>query len=348
MEGLGAAAQASFTEGGIDTTFQGSYGELFGANIFANLNSGAINFRELHAAEFNLTAASGSSVFSKVIVQIIGGGNDSVKGASGDDVMLLLGQQEIGGLSPAAYYDTGIQFSEASSAWPFGPSASLIGVAEPQNPSTAGARQASAGYGVNFGYVSFATAAWQTIGSTIDGSGNATFQGLTIGNWSLSLSSGSLVLNGTNKQTSAISVHSGGGGSGWAVGDKFTWGATGVGKVTTVSSGAATAVSQLVPDSEASPGTSAVATTATNNTVYHTGGTGLTIDTTVVGPGNFNLGGASALSTSATSGFLQIATTAGTPTGTVGAAGAAAVVIDTTNKKLCYSTGGGTWECSAA
>jgi len=263
--------------------------------------------------------------------------------------MLLLAQAlSPSGVSPTAYYDTGILFGDPSSSWPFGPAASLIAASEPQNPPIAGYRQASAGYGVNFGYVSFATAAWQTIGSTISGSGNAILRGLTIGNWALSLSSGSLVLNGTNKQTNAISVHSGGGGSGWAVGDKFTWGATGVGKVTTVSSGAATAVSQLVPDSEASPGTSAVATVATNNTIYHTGGTGLTIDTTVVGPGNFNLGGASALATSATSGFLQIATTAGTPTGTVGAAGAAAVVIDTTNKKLCYSTGSGTWECSAA
>jgi hypothetical protein len=46
--------------------------------------------------------------------------------------------------------------------------------------------------------------------------------------------------------------------------------------------------------------------------------------------------------------LLQLSTMAGAPTGTIGSAGAAAVVIDTTNKKFCYSTGGGTWECSAA
>jgi hypothetical protein len=64
--------------------------------------------------------------------------------------------------------------------------------------------------------------------------------------------------------------------------------------------------------------------------------------------GNTIIGKASALATNAANGFLQIATMAGAPTGTVGALGAAAVVIDTTNKKICYSTGGGTWECSAA
>src|SRR6185312_14491359 len=209
--------------------------------------------------------------FQKTIIQIVGGESETVKGTSGNDIMLLLGQQlASGGGSPTAYYDTGILFGDPGSGWPFGSSAALIAASEPQNPLVSGARQASAGYGINFGYVSFSTAAWQTIGSTIDGSGNAIFQGLTIGNWSLSLSSGSLVLNGTNKQTNAISVHSGGGGSGWAVGDKFTWGATGIGKVTAIGGGnAATAVSQLVPDSEASPGTSAVATAATNNTVYH-------------------------------------------------------------------------------
>jgi len=64
--------------------------------------------------------------------------------------------------------------------------------------------------------------------------------------------------------------------------------------------------------------------------------------------GNTQIGTGSALATNAAAGFPLIPTMAGAPTGTVGAAGQAAVVIDTTNKKLCYSIGGGTWECSAA
>lgn len=86
------------------------------------------------------------------------------------------------------------------------------------------------------------------------------------------------------------------------------------------------------------------------------GATGLTVNlawtslpTLQLNPsGNTFVGTGSALATNAASGFLQIATMAGVPIGTVGAVGKAALVIDTTNKKICYSTGGGTWECSAA
>src|SRR6185312_17169797 len=98
-------------------------------------------------------------------------------------------------------------------------------------------RQAIAGYGVKFGATEFNTASWQAMGSLIDGSGNATFQGLTIGNWSLSLSSGSLQISSSDKQTATISIHSGAAGSGYATGDKFTFGTTGVGKVATTNGG---------------------------------------------------------------------------------------------------------------
>lgn len=63
---------------------------------------------------------------------------------------------------------------------------------------------------------------------------------------------------------------------------------------------------------------------------------------------NTLIGSGSALANSATVGLAMFPTTAGTPTGTVGAAGQAAFIIDTTNKKLCYSIGGGTWECTGA
>jgi hypothetical protein len=68
----------------------------------------------------------------------------------------------------------------------------------------------------------------------------------------------------------------------------------------------------------------------------------------VAGTNNVQIGTGSALATNAASGFIQVPTMAGSPSGTVGAAGKAAFVIDTTNKKLCYSIGGGTWECTGA
>jgi len=65
---------------------------------------------------------------------------------------------------------------------------------------------------------------------------------------------------------------------------------------------------------------------------------------------NVLFGSGSALATTATVGFPLIPSSAGTPTGTVSGVGAGkvAIEIDTTDKKLCYSVAGGTWECSAA
>lgn len=62
------------------------------------------------------------------------------------------------------------------------------------------------------------------------------------------------------------------------------------------------------------------------------------------GGGNTRVGTGSALATNATSGFLLVPTMAGSPSGTVGAAGQAAIVINTTANKLCWSIGGGTWK----
>jgi hypothetical protein len=65
---------------------------------------------------------------------------------------------------------------------------------------------------------------------------------------------------------------------------------------------------------------------------------------------NVLMGSGNALATNATVGFPLIPSSAGAPTGTVSgaSAGKVAIEIDTTNKKLCYTTGGGVWECSAA
>lgn len=60
-------------------------------------------------------------------------------------------------------------------------------------------------------------------------------------------------------------------------------------------------------------------------------------------------GASAALATNATSGFIQIPTCAGTPTGTVAIiTGKACLVYDTTNFKLGLSVGGGVWKQTAA
>jgi len=47
------------------------------------------------------------------------------------------------------------------------------------------------------------------------------------------------------------------------------------------------------------------------------------------------------LATTATTGFPVLPTMAGAPTGMTGAAGAAPIVIDSTDNKLCWNSGGG-------
>lgn len=63
--------------------------------------------------------------------------------------------------------------------------------------------------------------------------------------------------------------------------------------------------------------------------------------------GNLLLGSGTALTTNATTGFVLVPSMAGTPTGSAGSAGQVALVVDTTNKKICYNSGSG-WECSGA
>ena len=58
---------------------------------------------------------------------------------------------------------------------------------------------------------------------------------------------------------------------------------------------------------------------------------------------NTLIGSGSALATSATTGLPLFPTTAGAPTGTVGAAGQSAYIVRTDSHKICHSEGGGTW-----
>jgi hypothetical protein len=77
--------------------------------------------------------------------------------------------------------------------------------------------------------------------------------------------------------------------------------------------------------------------------VFVTGATTGTIRAFVPDNGGFVVGESTALATNATDGFLYVPTCAGTPTGTPTGRGAtAAVVVDTTNHKL-YFYSGGSW-----
>lgn len=99
------------------------------------------------------------------------------------------------------------------------------------------------------------------------------------------------------------------------------------------------------------PGVSAAGAGTYANPVATTGGSGIGCTLTLtwsvrntlnLNPsGNTLVGSGSALSLDATSGMLQIPTVAGTPSGSIGAAGQAAVVIDTTGSKIWVNWGSG-------
>jgi len=61
----------------------------------------------------------------------------------------------------------------------------------------------------------------------------------------------------------------------------------------------------------------------------------------ITAAGSFVAGGSVALATTATDGFLYVPTCAGTPTGTPTAiTGMAPIIVDTTNHKLYFRSGG--------
>lgn len=205
---------------------------------------------------------------------------------------------------------------------------------------------------------------------SIDSSGN-----LNVRYAQLAPTASGLTIDVPLQELTAVTVSAGG--SGWSVGN---WAKDQYGNVVTIATVSGTAAATVtiqrkghaatgsIPaTSTFSPmganssivtatGTSTIPTAFTSSLTYaapgaptlNFGTTSATAINIANGSANTIIGSGSALATNATTGFVQIATMAGAPTGTVGAAGKAAVVIDTTNKKLCYSTGSGTWECSAA
>jgi len=180
-----------------------------------------------------------------------------------------------------------------------------------------------------------------------------------VGGYKIAATSAGLLLDSTTGGTaSAVAVSSGGGGGAgvatgnYVVGDLGHDAYGGQYEVATVnaSTGAvATFTVRVYP--------SFTSGAAPANPIAVTGGSGSGWTVNATWPsaprvqfqasgGNTLVGTGSAIATNATSGFLQLPTMAGAPTGAVGAAGQAAVVIDTTNNKICWSTGGGTWKCA--
>lgn len=360
---LNAAAsqgQASFNAGGSASA---SAGFVFGGNAVGSLSSSATYYSELIGYEtdsFN-TLVSGNP-FRQAIHQFVKTGN----GASQDWGLSIAGKSYNAAVFQTAVMPNGvgIEFADQN----VGGLQTMAGAFDCILCSTTGTNTTS-GYFVTGGggYIVRGPGA-QLLGTGDLQIGSAGFhitsQALTIDTTYQVLASVGAVSGGTNWTTGMIAV------------DDFGNAATVTASAGVPSSISIAAMPRTYVIAASVPGgavtwhpaaangnildTAGGATLATNFTTAsetYTAGTTLNFGTasaTAINIGNASanvlLGPGSALATNATVGFPLIPSSAGTPTGTVAgaAAGKVAIQIDTTNKKLCYSIGGGTWECSVA
>jgi len=144
-------------------TAQSPKGDYYALNPFAVLTSGATYVHELTGAEFNIAAQSGSSVYYKTILSLVGHNTDAVRGY-GYDAMLSLSNQ--GGVG----WKDGILFSAANSSHPIGADGTLI-------RSVGG----SVANGIDISGTTISGSAFKSPGFTLDGSGTVSLNHLFLG-----------------------------------------------------------------------------------------------------------------------------------------------------------------------
>lgn len=340
FNGVGASfdARANFNVGGTSPTIGSAKGFVFGSNPSAHLLGTATNFISPIGEEVDLVTGSGSSFIRKVGVQIVSLSNDVQHGNAGVDADLLFFAN--GG----SQMDYGLLLGDEQGYGPVSSTGTMIG-----SRIWGGTSQAvgTVGWGIDFLSTIAANGLIRGNGFQVDGSGN-TYVGFGI----LKPDSGGLVIDTNISQATTATVNTGG--SGWTgaadvndnMGNIWTIAVNGGGAVTSATLKRAAQNSTAPATTTIQPQWFQPAATGTVLNVSYSTGTTLKLNPS----GNTLIGTGSPLATGATSGFPLIPSSAGTPTGSVSGAGTGkvAIEIDTTNKKLCYSTGGGTWECSAA
>jgi hypothetical protein len=284
---------------------------------------------------------------------------DTMK-ALGESYVIGFGSQAGStGTAPAtAGWNYGLLFNVGhGTAWPFHPSATLIGVL-PQVSNGASGKlgyqlPTVAQFGVDLKAVNFTQASGCSFRSPafcINGLGS-----LLTGGARIVPSSSGLTIDVTGSVASAVSISpSGGGGGGegsstsnYYVGDVVFDSAGGQELVTAVNptTGAVTAISVLVYPS--------TQTTVPSNPLSTTGGSGAGLQLSATWPSQSSIqigatvntifGTGSTYSTTASGPFPVIPSSAGSPTGV---APSGALELDTTDQRLCVSLGGGAWHCS--
>jgi len=311
-----------------------------------NAGTSGIAFRVVLVQENDLRLTATSTSLSKGNTTFHNGVADAGHGSIQDYAISF---SSAGSIDPGTGGNTVLmQIGELGQDWPIDTTLTTSAIMRPMPVFGAGVThpwQATAGYGMDLFGVNFLNFAWRSTGWTVDGQGQQ-----TIGPASLTYISGGAKLSvpGFTEVSAAVAS----GGSGYKVGDQIWDPYGGLWNVATLSGTAIATVTAVA-------GHSGFPTAANPAGVAVKGGTGLnnaTLNITTAPTGllqlgdtgqNVIVGSGSALATNATSGFLQIPTMAGAPTGVAGALGKAAFVVDTANQLLCYSTGSGVWTCPA-
>lgn len=357
---------------GFGTTSFGT-GFLFGADFVALALNGATFLREVTAHEDDCQMNAGSSAGILSCYQLVLQGTHAVHGTIVDNLMSIAAQN-----TALVGVKNVIDLGRYDSQWPVDPNGYIF---QAQNGVTYGSFPATAAAGFDLLQATFNGAGADGGGFAFRTQGASTSISATAIDGGGALKLGSAYLNPASASTLTLDTglysYNGissivSGGTNYTASDLVDDGYGNVFVVSSVSSGAVTGLTlkYRAEGKTAAPSVSNLAF----NTLVKTGpsiGSGLTVTenawtqagttlnignttATVINIGNTSanvlLGGGSALATNATVGFPLIPSSAGAPTGTVAgaAAGKVAIEIDTTNKKLCYTTGGGTWECSAA
>jgi hypothetical protein len=247
--------------GGAATTF----------NTYTSSTSGATFIDGIVGYEMDIHALSGSSLGTKTGLLIVLLPDDVVSGAFAQDCAI-----SFGGHSATNGWDYMIRFGGTSGQIPYKTTATFITAGEAQDPTNG---QAIAAWGMDLSGVRFSGGFVKSTGYTVNGTGTVTSQKENISNWSLTPSATGLAVDAIGQRAALTSVAAGG--TGWVIGDKVTTANGGIYQVTALAGpapAAVTAVTQLVADVSASPPANPVATTPTNNTIFRTVGSGLTLN----------------------------------------------------------------------
>lgn len=159
-----AQATANSNAGGIMGT---SSGVVMGANIIAQLKSGATYFTT--AAGLEVDIAVKDDVLDKIGVLIVPWVGD-VKSGSRTDALLAFGRN----VSSLVGMDYGMVFQTPLGWWPIKPTGTMIGAPYTENITLPAGPAKQAAWGIDFSTVTFSGGFLKGPGFTVDGSGNAT------------------------------------------------------------------------------------------------------------------------------------------------------------------------------